>query len=236
MPHGALQEVLPDVFVVRGTMGMGPMRFSRNMAVIREGDRLVVVNSVRLNDQGLAQLDALGTVTDVIRIAGFHGSDDPFYKDRYGCAVHAIEGQTYFSGLDPRKGEIYFEPDHLLTAGSPLPLDGASLYVLSTRMSEGILRIPHGGGTIIVGDCLQNWAKADAQFNLLARIGMWGMGFLKPAQIGPEWAKAMKPAKAEMLGILDLDFDHLVPAHGDTVVGGAKPLFRPTIERYAART
>ena len=38
------------------------------MVVVREGERLVLVNTVRLNDAGLEALDALGTVTDTIRV------------------------------------------------------------------------------------------------------------------------------------------------------------------------
>lgn len=154
--HGELQTIFPDVFFVMGAMAMGPMRFSRNMVVLREGERLVLVNSVRLGDAGLRALDALGKVTDVIRLAGFHGSDDPFYKERYGATIHAIAGQTYFSGLNPGKGAVYFEPDVLLDATSPLPIAGAQLHVIDTSPSEGVLRIEAGGGTLITGDCMQN--------------------------------------------------------------------------------
>jgi len=87
-PHGALREVFPDVFFVTGTAGLPgplPVRFSRNMTVVRAGERLTLINSVRLSEEGLRALDALGKVTDVLRLAGFHGMDDPFYKDRYGA-------------------------------------------------------------------------------------------------------------------------------------------------------
>lgn len=234
-PHGDLQEVLPDVFMVTGSMKISPMRFSRNMVVVREGERLVLVNTVRLDDAGLAALDALGTVTDVVRLAGFHGSDDPFYKDRYGATVHAVKGQTYFTGVNPRDGEIYFVADAELDADSPLPLQGAKLHVITGRVAEALLLIPHGGGTLIAGDCLQNWGKADRYFNFPARIGMKLMGFLKPVQVGPEWAKGVKPEAADMRGILDLDFVNVLPAHGAAVLGDAPDRFRPTIDAYCAR-
>ena len=66
LPHGPLNEVLPGIFFVKGTLRMSgflPVAFSRNMTVIKEGERLVIVNSVRLDDAGLAQLDALGRVS-----------------------------------------------------------------------------------------------------------------------------------------------------------------------------
>ncbi len=88
-----------------------PVRFSRNMTIVQEGERLVLVNSVRLNEEGLARLDALGKVSDVIRLAGFHGMDDPFYADRYGAKVWAVKGQRYVAGFKTRSERTYFAPD-----------------------------------------------------------------------------------------------------------------------------
>jgi len=231
-PHGELENVLPDVFLVTGTIGMGPMRFSRNMVVIRQGDELVLVNTVRLNDAGLAALDALGKVTHVIRLAGFHGSDDPFYKDRYGCTVSAVRGQTYFTGINPKKGTVYFTPDEFLDSDSPLPVDGASLYVFNTEPAEGILRIPAGGGTLIAGDSLQNFGKADRFFNFPGKLIMRFMGFLKPHQLGPAWVKQIKPEPAEVSGVLELDFANVLPSHGAPVLGDARDKYGPTVRAY----
>src|SRR5678816_253000 len=114
LPHGDIREVLPGIYFVTGTLAMPgplPMRFSRNMTIIREGDRLVLVNSIRLGDAGLAALDALGKVTDVIRLAGYHGMDDPFYRERCKAKVWAVSGQRYTSGFDANTPNVYFEPD-----------------------------------------------------------------------------------------------------------------------------
>jgi len=208
------------------------MRFSRNMVVLRQGEGLVLVNTVRLDDAGLAALDALGRVTAVIRLAGFHGSDDPFYKDRYGCPVHAVRGQTYFSGVNPRKGDVYFEADEALDANA-LPVEDASLYVFSTEPPEGILRIPAGGGTLITGDSMQNWDGPDERFNLAGKLSMKAMGFLKAHQLGPGWVKQIKPDRAEVRGVLELDFANVLPGHGEPVLGGAVEKYRPAIEAYA---
>ena len=90
MKHGSIEQVFENIYIVRGTAAFKkpvPVRFSRNMTVIREGNDLTLINSVRLSEQGLTELDALGQVKHVIRLAGFHGMDDPFYKDRYGGCV-----------------------------------------------------------------------------------------------------------------------------------------------------
>jgi hypothetical protein len=234
LPHGELVELFPGISFVAGGLRMAPLvSFSRNMVVVREGERLVLINSLRLDDAGLAALDALGRVTDVIRLAGFHGRDDPFYKDRYDAKVWVVEGMRYFRGFDPRKTpESYFEPDATLGSDSALPLAGATLYAFGTRTPEALLRLPHAGGILVSGDCLQNWARPDRYFSFVGSLMMRAMGFIKPYNLGPGWIKATKPKAAEIRGILDLEFEHVLPAHGEPVVGGAKEKFRPVLEAY----
>jgi len=53
LPHGKLEAVFTDVFVVTGQMQANfgqPVQFSRNMIVVREGDTLTLINSVRLDE------------------------------------------------------------------------------------------------------------------------------------------------------------------------------------------
>lgn len=234
-PHSGLLEVLPDVFRVFGTINIGPMRFSRNMTVIREGDGLVLVNTVRMDEAGLAALDALGEVRHILRIGGWHGSDDAFYKDRYGCPVSAVRGQRYYEGTNPSKGATYFKADHELEADSPLPIEGASLHVIHSDPPEAILRIPAGGGTLITADALQNWPQADEHFNFLGKVGMGMGGMVKPLTMMKPWIDKYTPPKDEVAGILDLDFDNVLPGHGEPVLGGAREAFRPAIEAYVNR-
>lgn len=238
LPHGEIREVFPDVFFVTGTIALPaplPVRFSRNMTIVREGERLVLVNSVRLGDDGLAQLDQLGKVSDVIRLAGFHGADDAFYRDRYGAKVWAIRGQRYTAGFDAN-AEAYFEPDVAADAATDLPIAGASLYVFSTTPPEALLRLDREGGILVTGDAMQNWARSDAYFNWVGSIVLKLMGFLKPHSVGPAWLKQTKPSASDLRGVLDLEFEHVLPAHGAEVIGGAKDAFRPALERAAARS
>lgn len=235
-PHGDLREVLPGIHFVTGTVplpGPLPVRFSRNMTVIREGDRLVLVNSIRLDDAGLAALDKLGKVTDVIRLAANHGMDDPFYKERYDAKVWAVRGQRYTAGFDTKAPEVYFEPDATIDDGTELPLAGARLYKIESTPAEGLLLLEKDGGTIVSGDCLQHWAEADAYFSFLGKVMMRLMGFIKPHNVGPGWLKACKPPKKDLRGILDLDFANVLPAHGSPVLTGARDHYRPAITRVS---
>ncbi|MCH9686637.1 MAG: hypothetical protein K0V04_34715 [Deltaproteobacteria bacterium] len=236
LPHGELTEVLPDLFCVTGGVKMAPLlAFSRNMTVVREGDRLVLINSMRLDEPGLAALDALGTVTDVIRLAAFHGMDDPFYKDRYDAKTWAVEGSAYRRGFDVTKESVepYFEADVAMTEQTELPLSGARLHVLPTRPPEGLLRLPSRGGVLVAGDALQNWATTDRYFSFAGKLMMKAMGFIKPHNLGPGWVRAAKPTVEAVRAILDLEFEHVLPAHGEPVIDGAKDEFRRVIEAYA---
>jgi len=236
LPHGDIREVLPGVHFVTGTMTMPgplPIRFSRNMTILREGDRLVLVNTVRLDETGLAALDALGKVTDVIRLAGNHGMDDPFYRDRYQAKVWAVRGQRYTAGFDTNAPDVYLEPDVAIDASTELPLAGARVYTFGSKPPEGMLVLERHGGTIVSGDCLQHWAEPDAYFSFLAKPLLRVMGFIRPHNVGPGWLKQCKPPKEELRGILDLEFANVLTAHGAPVVGGAREHFRPAIARVS---
>jgi hypothetical protein len=232
-PHGPLREVLPGLHVVKGTMRIGPARLSRNMVVVERGEDLVLVNSVRLSEAGLAALDALGRVTDVVRLAAGHGSDDPFYKDRYGASVWDIEGQRYFEGVRWDRGKTYFHSDHALD-GEHLPaLPDARLVHFRTTPPEALLLLPHAGGTLISGDVLQNWADAGSHFNLFGCLGFRLLGFIGPHKLGKGWLDLCRPDPTELLGLLELPFENVLPAHGDPVIGGAPDRYRPAVEAWA---
>ncbi len=236
-PHGELEEVFSDIFFVTGTVVMkGPVSFafSRNMIVLRSGESLTIVNSMRLDDEGLAKLDKLGKVENVIRLAGFHGMDDPFYKDRYGAKVWVAKGHVYAKGFDNTKTKAedgYFAPDVTMDASTELPVPGAQLIVFDCIAGEGILRLDRDGGILITGDSLQNWQQTDRFFNFPAKLFMKVVGFIKAHNLGPGWIKQAKPKKEQVKALLDLEFEHLLPGHGEAVKGDAKEKFRPAIER-----
>jgi hypothetical protein len=234
LKHGELREVLPGLHFVTGTIklpGLLPVRFSRNMTVVQRGDRLIVVNSVRLDDAGLAALDKLGKVTDVVRLAGNHGMDDPFYAERYGAKVWVVKGQRYTAGFKAGSAETYFEPHHEMEAATALPIEGAKLLAIDSAPPEGMLVLPEHGGVVISGDCLQHWATSDEYFSWLGRVALKRMGFIQPHNVGPAWLKQCKPPKQHLRAILDLPFVNVLPAHGAAVLGGARDHYRAAIDR-----
>ncbi len=235
LPHGELRPVLQNVYMVTGSVRIGgPFRFSRNMMVVREGERLVIVNSVRLSDAGLASLDSLGRVTDVIRVGGFHGMDDPFYKDRYKAKVWAVAGQRYAAGFNPRAGVEYFLADEYVDETSTLPLAGARMVRIPALVPEGVLMLERERGILFTGDSLQNWETADEHFSFVGGLIMRMMGFIKPHQVGPGWLKQAKPKPEDLRALLTQPFENVLPSHGKPVIGGAKAAYTPAIERAAA--
>ena len=232
--HGDIQEVFSNVYAVTGTVVMKgplPMRFSRNMTIIEEDEDLTLINSVRLNEAGLKQLDELGKVKNVIRLAAFHGMDDPFYKNRYNAKVWSINA-PYVSGINKtsKPADIYFNPDVVLDNSTILPLkDTKVVEFKSCTPSEALLLLQRENGIVISGDCLQNWYKADEYFSFMAKIMMKMMGFIKPHNIGPGWLKLATPDANEIKSILELDFQHVLPAHGEPVINGAKELYKSAI-------
>ena len=125
----------------------------------------------------------------------------------------------------------YMEPDSWLDEKSSLPVPNARLKLFKTaNPAEGMLLLNRDGGVLIAGDALQNTPQPDEYVNLPARFMMKKMGFFKPCNVGPGWLQFAKPQASEVRSILDLDFEHVLPAHGQAVIGGAKEKFRPSLE------
>jgi hypothetical protein len=210
MPHGPIEEVFPDVFFVTGTMKnefFGSMwHFSRNMTVVREGGRLTIVNSVRLGPEGLAALDKLGRVVNVVRIGDMHGVDDAFYVDRYRAAYWALPGMTAPPGL---------KVDKQLVAGGEMPFSGGSLFEFkTTTRPEAILRLDREGGIMIACDSLQNWEAPDEFFDEATIGKMREMNFFTEAGIGLAWIHGSQPKPDDFARLKKIPFRHALCGHG----------------------
>ena len=111
MPHGDIEEVFPDVFFVMGTtrpnFGGANFQFSRNMTIARDKGALTLINTVRLDEDGLAHLDDLGNVEHVVKLGAFHGIDDAFYLEReLGFIRPANIGPGWLRGCEPEASDF----------------------------------------------------------------------------------------------------------------------------------
>jgi hypothetical protein len=209
-PHGEIEELFPNLFFVQGSITMGPgVRFNRNMVIVRRGDELTLVSSVRLSGAEESRLESLGRISHVVRIGNFHGVDDQYYVDRYGAKFWCQPGSGAYSSP---------APDHLLAEGSPLPVEDASLFVFrKTKHPECALLLEQDGGVLVTADSVQHWTNRN-YCNLRAKIMMPILGPKMGTILGPPWRKVMTPdgdsLEEDFRRLLDLEFRHHVGAHG----------------------
>ena len=226
-PHDPIQALTDRVYVVRGAMRMNAvLRLSRNMAIIRHGDELTLVNPIRLTAEGEDELGNLGAVKRTLRLGAFHGIDDPWYKHRFGAELWAQSG-----------GTTYPEPpvDRLLETDTELPFPDAELFCFrDTRQPEAALLIHDTPGILLTCDAVQHYSDYSHN-NLIARLAMPFIGFPKTTVLGPFWLKMMTPEggslRNEFARLLELDFDALIAAHGTWLPSGAKAGVRRAVEK-----
>lgn len=227
MPHSSIEEVFEDVFFVTGTMKnefFGSMwHFSRNMTVVRENGKLTLFNTVRLDDAGLAELDKLGEVANVVRLGDMHGVDDPFYVDRYNAAFWALPGMKLQEGLTGARE---------LKEGGEMPVSGASFFAFQTvKRPEGILRLDREGGIMIACDSLQNWVAPDDYFDAQTVATMENLGFFKPANLGPAWMMESQPQAADFVRLKEIPFKHAFCGHGIPLLETAQQQYHATFDQ-----
>jgi hypothetical protein len=210
MPHGPIQEVFPDVFHVTGTMRaefFGSMwQFNRNMTIVRDGRDLTLINTVRLDDTGLAALEALGTVKNVVRIGDMHGVDDRFYVDRYHATFWALPNMRIGEGLTV---------DRTLSESGEMPFSHCSVFEFkTTARPECILRLDREGGIMIACDSLQNWVAPDELFDDETVEKMKNIGFFTPTSLGLAWLQESQPKPDDFVRLKAVPFRHALCGHG----------------------
>jgi hypothetical protein len=225
-PHDPVEELLPDLYWVHGSVEFGPGRaLSRNMAIVRRGRELSLINAVRLSAAGEAQLAALGEITNVVRIGNFHAMDDRYYVEVHGAKLWCLPGQQ--ARPEPA-------PDELLAADH-MPFDGAALHVFAgANFPECALILEQDGGVLLTADSLQYWADwSNCSEGMSA--GAKQMGFSLTMLVGPPWLRGATPEGGSLEGdfrrLLDHDFEHMLGAHGGFYRGGAKEAVAAAIAR-----
>jgi len=216
-PHDEIKNLYPGVYLLHGSIKMGPgMRMNRNMVILQHDGELTLINPVRMDDKGLASLDALGIVKRIMRLGDFHGLDDAFYLDRYQCEFWSQEGQ-----------ETYKLPKATtwITSTSETPFPNAAFFLFeSARFPEAALLLKEHQ-LLITTDSVQ-YHKDWSYFTWFTKFAFKLLGFKLGINIGPPWIKRVTPKggsmKPDFDKLLTLDFDALVAAHGLPLKSGAK--------------
>jgi len=237
LPHGELQSLFDNIWFVQGQVKMPmkiPAKISRSMTIYKNpiNGQLSLINSMRLSDQGLEELQKLGPITNVIRVGAFHGRDDLFYQRHFNAKVFAIQGQTYSRSLDAPASvdDGYMKPDVWVSQASHLPIKNCRLKIFSSSTPpEAAILIQEHNGVLVTGDSLLNTPKPDKYVNFPMRIMMRRFGFWTPHNVGPGWIKFATPRAGDIRSIMEYKFDHVLPGHGEAVIGDAKSKYNPIV-------
>lgn len=226
LPHGEITEIFPDIFFVKGQMEFATsdaiVLLTRAMTVVRDGSDLILINTVRLSEAGLQELDQLGTVRDIVRIGASHGRDDAFYSNRYDLPVWAPEGTNHLRSI---KAAV------LLTETGPLPIPKASVVLFQTTSEpEAVLLLDQNDGILVTCDCFQNMISPDEFIDDASAKLLKKGGFFRSCNIGPAWRARLKPEKTDFERILNLKFRHLFPSHGDPQLNDAHEVASQTVK------
>jgi len=216
--HDALSELFPGVYFLQGSIQMRPgVRINRNMIVLAHEGELTLINSVRLNEAGLAALDQLGKVAALVRLGDFHGMDDAFYIERYQCDLWGQKGTRVYKRVPPT---------HFFADGDVGPVPHASYFAFSAPSCPEAALLLASYGLLITTDSLQFYGKQLRHFSLLAKTAFPFLGFHRGLNIGPMWLKGVTPKggslQSDFERLAALEFDALVGAHGDLMRTGAK--------------
>jgi len=224
-PHSELREIFPNIFFVMGTnithYNGVDLQHSRNMVIIKNNHELSLINTVRLTDNGLAALDTLGQVKNVIRIGAFHGRDDDFYLDKYNATLWSIKGMnTENDGMANRE----------LLANGNMPFPACSFFLFETsQFPEGVLHINQEGGIIITCDSIKNWLSSDEFFSDETAKLYEKQDFFGSASISNIWKQATQVQRADFNQLLTLPFRHLISAHGAPLLNTAHEQLKTSI-------
>lgn len=225
-PHDEIKKLYPGVFFLHGSIKMGPgMRMNRNMVILQNENKLILINPVRMSDAGLASLDKLGDVKCIIRLGDFHGLDDAFYLDRYKCDFLAQDGQ------DTYKTPI---PSGIISADTESPFPNSEFFIFeSAKYPEAALFLKEHK-LLITTDSVQYHADW-SYFSWFTKFVFKILGFKVGVNIGGPWLKRVTPKgrtlKEDFEKLLALDFDSIIAAHGLQLESEAKKALEVEVRR-----
>jgi hypothetical protein len=216
-PHGKVVKVFDDVYMVEGSFPMLPgVRIGRAMTIVKNGDDLTVINSIRVDEETEEEIKKLGTIKNLVRLCTGHGLDDPYY-------FQTFKPKYYSVAKEPMANAPH---DVNLTEESEVPIPDAKVIVFKNipkgAEPECAMLIPQGGSTLVTVDAIQNGATPDHS-SFLGRNMTYMLGFNHTCNCPPLWRhnNGMDHWN-DMERILALEWDNLCTGHGPAMVGGAK--------------
>jgi len=256
--HGPITPLFPDakvhsLYYVRGRVYFGRFPFNRNMTInIHPITRdITIINSVRLSEPALKELESMGQIKHIIRLCAYHGMDDAFYIFRYQAKYWALKGMSFPPGLE---GADYYMSESPDSTNPSLPIyPSASIFIfrhLLPHLHEANLIIHYSLSSssssspdekttniLISGDSVQNYHYGyDPHTSILISIGLPFTSF-RGTCIGPAWFnEAFKKAtpserREEFDRLLAFHCNHLIPPHGYPRLDDVDPALRKAVDK-----
>ena len=133
---------------------MPAVRLAVTMTIVKRGGDLTIFNSTRVSKEVEEEIKKLGTIKNVVRLSGNHGSADEYYIDTFKATYWDLPGAAEAQGATKVP-----KADKMLSEGvggfAPIP-EANILFVKSIKIPEGMVWLPDDGGTLISGDFIQN--------------------------------------------------------------------------------
>jgi hypothetical protein len=163
----------------------------------------------RVPDDGLDAFAGRGRPQQVVLSSGLHARHAMQFADAFGCVVRASP-----EALDRLGGDLVAQP---YTYGDVIAPGIRAIHIGSIAPDEYALHISVAEGAIAFADALNRYAGV--------------LGFFADALLGDDPAKVKDGLKNAFQGLLTRDFDHLLFAHGDPLIGGDKAALRDFLKR-----
>jgi len=225
LPHGPLQKLEDNLWVVDGTLPRG--RMNRRMSVVKRSDgKLVFHNAVPLQELDMQALEVWGQPGYLIVPNGFHRLDIHAYKQRYpGLKVLCPAPQ------DARVREVLAVDGHY----DALPPDPAlAVEVLEgSKIGEGVFIVNSEGRlSFLFGDTLMNIPDQPG-FDMFILKLLGSVGDLRVTRIAKLFTVGDKAALKRHLERLSArpGLSRLIVSHGNNVLENAPAALRAASAR-----
>ena len=225
MQHQTITPVFENVYSLVGSMKLFNLfKYSRNMIILKDSDRLCLVNPVRLNEEEEQKLLSMGKIHSILKLGRLHSVDIPYYMDKFSPKLWASCEDSFLKKYD-------YSIDIDLEKTSSIPFLDIQIYSFKTsKENEAVAYLPQDGGVLLACDALVNMKKIDPMANWPVRT--LSKILPEPTYIGPNWYKAMKPKKEDFEDILKFKFDKMIPAHGPILKGQADMKMKDYLDSF----
>lgn len=238
-PHGSLERVSEDVYIVPGSYRMAPgLRVSLTMVVVRRGNgndkELTIVNSMRVNADVEDEIKKLGDIKHVVRICSNHGASDEYYVDTYGATYHDLPDAATTEGATKGPSATSFLEDGKAPPSIP---DAKLVFLKNLKMPDAVLYLPDDGGMLVAGDFVQNGDTSPHDSFVMRRVVGPLLGFntgclTTPPPFFKFYGKG-EDVYVNVPIVMEMEFDTIICAHGPIVKGGAKEKLREGFAKVA---